>query len=227
MEEVALINLVIHGIFAFFGLVLNTFTLVVIALGTKFGRGMKLQLGNLAIADLLCSLLTPGSAVVGGIVILPYPDSTILCKMQQYITSVAFCTSLLCGAAISLERLVAVYFPLKMKEYRPRHAIVVLLSAWICTFALNVDSLIDNEVVTNPQRNNTMKCVSGRYLLMQDVGGSLLYLSTTRFLIPVVTILAAYGLIAIKLLTRKRIGVKHKFSKHRKLTSVSVGNIVS
>lgn len=221
------INLSLHGIFGVVGVILNLLVIAVIIKGNKFGKGMKLQLMNLAIADFLSSVMAPGSGFVGGIVtLIAYPDDLALCEIQQYITSVVFYASLACSAAISLERLVAVYFPLNMLKYRIGHVITVGILVWALALIANIDSLIANQVIEKPEHNYTLTCMSGKYMLMGDKYGPWVYIAVARFLVPIIVILASYGFICVKLAKRKRVGEKHRFSNERKNTQVMSFEIV-
>ena len=64
MELDSIINLSIHVLFAILGICLNSLTILVLLRGSKFGKAIKIQLINLAIADLLSSLVAPGFGVI-------------------------------------------------------------------------------------------------------------------------------------------------------------------
>ena len=208
------VNLTIHGLLGALGIILNTTVIVIIISGCRFGKGMKIQLMNLAIADFLSAAMTPTSGYIGGIITQPYPGNFMLCEVHQYINSVVFYTSLLCSAEISIERFVAVYFPLKILKYRTMYIILVSVLVWTLALITQMDSLLladaDRTLLNNTRTEN---CRTGKFMTEHDKYGLWRYLAVARFLIPVIIIVTSYILICVKLVIRKRVGEKHQFNE--------------
>lgn len=226
-------QLAILGAFSLLGASLNIATITIIARGRNFGRGMKLQLMNLAVADLMSSLILPGSSVVKGISSLSSViDYGILCRMQSYLVSVIFFSSLLFNTIISLERFVAVYFPLKMLNYRRVYATGLIVIAWLCSLALNSSVLLDfdPEVYSPELADNEVVCMAVNTLLVGKQHTVWLATFAIRCLVPSITILVAYRAICVKLVRRKQVGEKHQYYNNaisKQVSKVSKGDKIS
>lgn len=202
-------NIAVHSSFGFLGLLLNILTLIIILKGRRFGKGIKLQLVNLAIADLILSLTVPGSSVVGEYITLPYPNSTVLCRSQVYLTLVSGYGSLLSSTAISLEKFVAVCFPLKMVMYQRRHIVTIIILIWVFAVSSQLHVLVYSDVYPRNANNGALMCkVFGDRQFEWYHFISSIY-TPIIFLLPAATICVMYALVGTKLLLRKRIGSKH------------------
>ncbi|XP_067950256.1 psychosine receptor-like [Watersipora subatra] len=198
-------HLLIDSICSTMGFILNVFTLAVIITGKRFAQNIKLQLGNMAIADLLCSILLPSSTLFGGLVKVPY-HSNILCKVHSHIVYSLFYSSLLFNTALAVEKFVAVYFPLRMFCYERRHIISVIVSVWSLAFLAEIDILFKSNV-----HISTITGMPGCYsaeehrTFDENKLQCILY-SGLRLGIPATIMLLAYSLIAIKLMKRRNVG---------------------
>ena len=98
---------------AILGTSLNAGSILVIAFGKMCGKGIKLQLVNLAITNMVGAVLIP-SYLISTFQPHAYYSflSSSLCKFLLWTIYSPFYVSLLCNMVISLERFVAIYFPL-------------------------------------------------------------------------------------------------------------------
>lgn len=116
------------------GIILNLLTVFVLVLGKKNSSETRVQLVNLAIADCLISVVEP--------LIYYYMRFYISVNLPQckFAGFAQYCTltlSMLCSAAISIDRFMAVYFPLKVQRYKTRHKICTAVALWLISVAVD------------------------------------------------------------------------------------------
>ena len=201
--------LVTYGVICFLGVIFNTITIIIIIYGEKFGKSIKLQLLNLAIADLLSAILVPTWSYLTYCVTSSYPNNSVLCKTHRYVIFTVLFGSLLGNAFIAAERFVAVYFPLKILRYEQKHVVWVIVIMWISSFILQADMARYSQLEVSPYREHALICVLEPN---QTTSGILLVTSihAIKYLLPTFVIILAYGLICIKLKTNPKIGETHK-----------------
>ena len=199
----------IYGLSALLGLFLNTLTITILLKGKKFGKGIRIQLVNLAVADTLSSLVVFIFAIFEGLLAVPNINVYVIldvCGILHYFLNFQFQASLMSNTAISLERFVAVYFPLKIREYRRRHVIAVTIAIWILTFVVDMPWIFEIELHADPSFNKNHFCTSE--LFLEPVELDLIIYSTCYFF-PLTIIVTSYTLICIKLKRRRQIGDHH------------------
>ena len=203
-----LVYTVLTFILAIVGLFFNACTITIIIRGDNFGKGIKIQLMNLAVADVLCSLASVTAEISDSVEGLPMLHKLNFCRMLQMLNPIVFLGSLLSNTAISLERFVAVYFPLKMKEYRRRHVITVTVAVWILPVLMNLQRLFTSDVYFRDYFSpDEFACLSEIYLPPSTVR---IALYVGFVCLPVLIIITCYTLICIKLKRRKVIGEQHR-----------------
>ena len=214
LSSLNIANICIYGLSALLGLFLNTLTITILLKGKKFGKGIRIQLVNLAVTDTLCSLVALVYAIVEGVVVLPSFSgySTLkVCGFLQYVATLLFKASLMSNTVISLERFVAVYFPLKMRDYQRRHIIAVTIAIWIFAFLSNLQLLYRVKFYSSPLYNPNYLCISKIFFSPTAMDISMY---SACYFIPVAIIITCYTLISIKLKRRKIIGESHDTKDH-------------
>ena len=206
LTPVEIIYVVFTILPAVLGLCFNSIAIRIILKKCKFGKGIRMQLMNMAVADILCSIATLVSGIVEGISVLPIPYILEFCGSLVFVNSTLFQASLLSNTAICLERFVAVYFPLKMKEYRRRHVITVIIAIWILSVVTNIQWAVDVKVHADPYYNPEYACTTLIYLAPTEVQ---LTSNVVFYCLPVLIIVTFYTLISIKLIRRKGVGERH------------------
>lgn len=194
---------------AILGIFFNACTIAIITKGTKFGKGIQIQLINLAVADILCSLVALVTKISDSIEGVPISLILQFCEVLHLLIPLVFQASLLSNTAISLERLVAVYFPLRMREYRQRHVIITTITIWLLAAMTNIYWLLQRSAYDDLHPAVESKCTL-RYHVMPTEIQEALYMIINC--LPVTIIVASYTLIGIKLMRRKVIGEQHKSS---------------
>ncbi|XP_067951362.1 mu-type opioid receptor-like [Watersipora subatra] len=202
------LNWTIYVTFAILGVTLNVLALVIIICGKRFSRHLKVQLTNLAVADLLCSILLPGSGVIGAVLDVSYPNSLVLCKAHVFVTYTIFYSSLLFNAAVAVEKMMAVYFPFAMLNYTKNHVIIVTACGWIVAALCQIGLLTSCELAVNVNHQENLACYPYKTVTHYNPREyqMIVIASAIKYWTPSAVIAIAYGLIAIKLCRRKNIG---------------------
>lgn len=186
--------------FSLIGIVLNIGTIYIIQYGRNIGREIKLQLTNLAVADLLFALLVPVLAAFQ-VLNFPFMDSAILCHIERFVvlTITSACPSW--NLVISLERFVIIFFPFKAAHYTRKYKIIVAITAWVVGCLLHIDSFIFAKLVRDPQ-TNVMSC-----LVVVTSSTSLnRLLSAVKYILPSSTMTIVSIAISYKVECRQQIG---------------------
>ena len=198
----------IYALFSLLGFVLNLLTIFIVRLGNNIGKEFKIQLINLAIADIAFALVAPVNVAIL-LLKLPFPNSTILCKIFCFGAGITYFTSLLCSAAISLERFVIIYFPFRASQYRKRHKLLVIAAVWIVGALHGIGGLMLADVI---QIENRVYCSTDLYFPYSLS----LVLVVLKYATPAFVIVSAYTLVFIKLCLQKSNGIKRNSSHQRK-----------
>lgn len=217
MNNDTIINLALRGVFSALGFILNIVTIIIIARGLKFGKGMKIQLMNLAVCDLIFSLIVPGVGLLEGIIPIPFAISHILCKAQHFLTATILFASLLSKTFICIEKLIAVFFPLKMLHFRRPHIVGVVILIWVLTLAVSSYMLFDatqseSDVYLTTNVSAFVECNTITSLLTESEYEAWVTIFAIRFIVPSAVILIVYSSICAKLVRRKRVGERHRYN---------------
>lgn len=192
------------------GLVFNAASIWIMLHGrhmSKATRGTRVQLLNQSAGDLLMAVVCTPLTIVRDLGI-SWPDTPAVCKTATFIGQSAFEASVAWTVTISVERFVAVYFPIQVRYYRKRHKLVVAAVVWILMGMSNIEYLIYKEIfmfTITTEDNNTRTvrlCVNTVPLASENKA---LYdvLEGLPYLLFTLTILAMYTSIGVKLLRRK------------------------
>ncbi|XP_067939472.1 allatostatin-A receptor-like [Watersipora subatra] len=173
-------------------------TVFAIALGKNISSKIKLQLINLAAADLLLAgLYIPYVSYI-------YYDKQYLrtsweCRIYLPLALAGLHASPIFSAVISLERLFIIFYPLKAKLYTRAHKIVVIICVWLFAAIPEIVKSGYREIAID-SRSGVPKCrISPGWNYIAGI-----WLSVMRYVIPVVTVVVSYTFIFIKLRRRKK-----------------------
>lgn len=134
--KIKLMRTLLYSLMAVLGVALNVVTIITMRKGENFKKkGIQVLLTNKSIADLLTSMTFPLVYAV-----LPYwPFATTVTPfIVATIASFAIYTSLLWNSVLSVERFVAVYFPLRTLSKRKRDKIITSVFVWFVGFTAAV-----------------------------------------------------------------------------------------
>ena len=125
-------------------LVGNTFLVVVIYKNKQLRKSINLFVFNMAVSDLFTPLTIMPIQIVQIIseseswkVDSPWILGNILCKLSYFLPDVSFLVSIECLLLISLDRFIAVVFPLRAKRISSRVRLRCTLCTWIIAIAVH------------------------------------------------------------------------------------------
>lgn len=185
------------------GVILNLISICTIIRGEETSKQMKIQMVNLAVADLL-------ACVAPAYIALGWTGKTYVasCQIMSIIGNGAFYAGLLWNMVISMERFVIVYFPFRAQRYTRKHKIIVAVCVWtICLVSvikyIRYESAdCDTSMTFNPH----------------------MWLEVIQYSVPALVITASYLLIGLKLCRKSNIGESdridqaHEFTKRNQVS---------
>ena len=208
---------VVGIVFMFMGLlgvIFNPLTIYIIAQGQHISKKIKIQLINLAVADLLNSIIRSTVNTLA-IVHFSFPQILNLCRVTSLIGTIVSLAPLLCNATICLERFALVYFPIKTKSsYKKIHKCLVVAAIWLCASVLGSIVAFDSKVADIKLK---VVCMPNDKGILSLEGRRLLY--GLAFAVPTIIIVVFYILVFIKLYLNskeKETGLRRHFSSQRK-----------
>lgn len=203
------------------GLVLNTGAIYIIQYGRNVSREIKLQLTNLAVADLLFSLVVPVLAAFR-VIKFPFIHSHTLCSLERFAIHTIKFSGPLWNLTISLERMVVICFPFRAVHYRKRHKVIVAVATWIFACVIHIDALIFAKLIRDPV-TGTMSC----WVVVTSSTDVNRLLAGVRCALPASIMTISSIVISYKIGCRKRIGETPSL-QGKKVRQVSeVGHVFS
>ena len=186
---------IVFTFMGFLGVIFNPLTICIIALGQHMSKKIKIQLINMAVADLLNSIIRPTVNILN-LVNFSFPLNLNLCRFTYFIGTIVSLVPPLCRLTISLERFALVYFPIKTRRsYRKVHKYLVVIAIWMCSVVLGsivaYDSKVTDikyKVICGPNPDEGFLSLDGRDLLY-----------ALAFVVPTVIIVTFYMLVFVKL----------------------------
>ena len=178
------------------GFVLNALTICIVGFGRNVGKEVKIQMINLAIVDVLMS----GFALTRFIMErlhLAFVDNLLLCKFVIFLEYSSHYVSLLCAAAISLERFVIIYFPFRASQYRCTHKLLVVGLVWVCGSLPAFELVAEAGFEEYNGVNTCVETIPESYRLRA-------WFWLVKYLLPICIIIASYALVFTKVCIRKR-----------------------
>ena len=179
------------------GVLLNLLTIFALAFGSNISKEVHIQLINLAAADLIMAAFFPTSMMTDNILFFPFRGTRIWCGICFCISVSSSHASLLCNAAISLERVIVVYFPFRAAGYTKTKKILVVGFIWISATITQIVTARYSELMVD---NGNTYCEIGfvRTLLHYQ------WIEALQSIIPTVVIIVSYCLVFAKLGIRKK-----------------------
>lgn len=185
-----------YSITLLLGLVGNTLVIFSISYYRRMRTVTNVFLLSLASADLLLVLIcVPIKAAA--FFSFTWDFGEPLCKLVYYTQNFSMICSVLTLTVISLERLVAVVFPLQAKYLcTMRHAQIVVVSVWVLSalLALPIVIVINHKEVG--EKHKAYWCIKDPSDT-QKILGYEMYMLTLLFLLPLLIMIVAYTVIAV------------------------------
>lgn len=161
-------------------------------------------LRHLSVADIFYILILP-MRIVYHLSDSYWPFGHTVCQIAGFLFYLNMYCSLYLMSFISLDRFLAVVFPIKSQSIRkPLYAKVVTVILWVVVIVTMSPTLISER---NVSTNSTGTC---HKLYLEKVTPMALVSTLVAFAIPLATIVVSYVLILVKLRTVKQESVKDK-----------------
>ncbi|XP_041363412.1 QRFP-like peptide receptor [Gigantopelta aegis] len=189
----------------------NSIVILIIGLNRKMRTTTNLLILNLAVSDLLVGIFCMW-VHVGNQITSEWPFGEFVCKFNTFVQVVVVTSSVLTLTVISVERFLAIVFPLKAR-WSPFHTAIIVTAIWFVSASVACPQLVvrsvfeyqwkdRNEVfcdevwprVYQDSACNTFQPTKLAYYIM---GGVVMYF------VPIVVMVTAYTIITVKLIRRR------------------------
>ena len=217
LEDIAFATFLIA--FIVFGVAFNIVTIMTLSTGKRSSKEVRVQLINLAIADCVWALVGP---VINLHIRLekPMTSNAVICKLINFMGFLMITVSPLCSVAISIDRFVAVYFPMKIIHYRTCHKIMAAVSVWLIGTLVDMGSLFNSHIA---EVKNQSWCFGAPIRYKEPMPfEKFAIVSGIKFALPSIIIVIMYSLIAAKLKQRQDIGeaCANKADQNKRVSSI-------
>ncbi|XP_034771317.2 growth hormone secretagogue receptor type 1-like [Acipenser ruthenus] len=183
------------------GLVGNLLTMLVVFLFRELRSTTYLYLSSMALSDLCIFLLMPVDLYKLW-KYQPWLLGDAVCKLSQFMSEGCTYSSILHITTLSMERYLAVCFPLRAKVLVTRGKVKLLIGLLWALALLSagpVFALVGVELVNGSEP----ECRCTRYALSSGLLSAMMWVSSLYFLVPVCCLSVLYGLIGRKLWRRR------------------------
>ncbi|XP_030373993.1 neuropeptide SIFamide receptor [Scaptodrosophila lebanonensis] len=191
------------------GLIGNSFVIAVVLRAPRMRTVTNYFIVNLAIADILVIVFCLPATLIGNIFV-PWMLGWLMCKCVPYIQGVSVAASVYSLIAVSLDRFIAIWWPLK--QMTKRRARFMILGIWVIALTTTIPELLFFTLVPAEEvlPEALLSLYSRSLYLCQAVwppgaDGNLYFLLAhlvACYLLPLSLITLCYVLIWIKVSTR-------------------------
>ncbi|XP_058699983.1 growth hormone secretagogue receptor type 1 isoform X2 [Poecile atricapillus] len=188
------------------GIVGNLMTMLVVSRFRDMRTTTNFYLSSMAFSDLLIFLCMPLD-LFRLWQYRPWNFGDLLCKLFQFISESCTYSTILNITALSVERYVAICFPLRAKVIITKGKVkLVILFLWAISFIsagpIFILVGVEHENGTNPLSTN--ECRATEYAIRSGLLTIMVWTSSIFFFLPVFCLTVLYSLIGRKLWRRKR-----------------------
>ncbi|XP_017057221.1 neuropeptide SIFamide receptor [Drosophila ficusphila] len=191
------------------GLVGNSFVIAVVLRAPRMRTVTNYFIVNLAIADILVIVFCLPATLIGNIFV-PWMLGWLMCKFVPYIQGVSVAASVYSLIAVSLDRFIAIWWPLR--QMTKRRARIMIIGIWVIALVTTIPWLLFFDLVPAEEvfSDALVSSYSQPQFLCQEVwppgtDGNLYFLLANLvacYLLPMSLITLCYVLIWIKVSTR-------------------------
>ncbi|XP_017003781.2 neuropeptide SIFamide receptor [Drosophila takahashii] len=191
------------------GLIGNSFVIAVVLRAPRMRTVTNYFIVNLAIADILVIVFCLPATLIGNIFV-PWMLGWLMCKFVPYIQGVSVAASVYSLIAVSLDRFIAIWWPLK--QMTKRRARIMIIGIWVIALVTTIPWLLFFDLVPAEEvfSDALVSAYSQPQFLCQEVwppgtDGNLYFLLANLvacYLLPMSLITLCYVLIWIKVSTR-------------------------
>ncbi|NWU97549.1 GHSR protein, partial [Upupa epops] len=188
------------------GIIGNLMTMLVVSRFRDMRTTTNFYLSSMAFSDLLIFLCMPLD-LFRLWQYRPWNFGDLLCKLFQFISESCTYSTILNITALSVERYIAICFPLRAKVIITKGKVkLVILFLWAISFIsagpIFVLVGVEHENGTNPLSTN--ECRATEYAIRSGLLTIMVWTSSIFFFLPVFCLTVLYSLIGRKLWRRKR-----------------------
>ncbi|NXL34014.1 GHSR protein, partial [Glaucidium brasilianum] len=188
------------------GVIGNLMTMLVVSRFRDMRTTTNFYLSSMAFSDLLIFLCMPLD-LFRLWQYRPWNFGDLLCKLFQFVSESCTYSTILNITALSVERYVAICFPLRAKVIITKGKVkLVILFLWAVSFIsagpIFVLVGVEHENGTNPLSTN--ECRATEYAIRSGLLTIMVWTSSIFFFLPVFCLTVLYSLIGRKLWRRKR-----------------------
>ncbi|XP_051900479.1 growth hormone secretagogue receptor type 1-like [Pristis pectinata] len=184
----------------------NVMTILLVARYRDMKTSTNFFLCSMAMSDLLIFLCMPLDLYKLWR-LRPWLLGQFVCKLSQFVSEGCTYGSTLHVTALSVERYVAVCFPLKAKVLLTRSRVkVAILALWTVALASAgpVFALVGVEFVNGTDPSETSECKGSEYGVRSGLLSAMAWVSSLYFLVPTCCLAVLYSLIGRKLWRRPK-----------------------
>ncbi|XP_043070912.1 neuropeptide SIFamide receptor isoform X1 [Drosophila grimshawi] len=191
------------------GLIGNSFVIAVVLRAPRMRTVTNYFIVNLAIADILVIVFCLPATLIGNIFV-PWMLGWLMCKFVPYIQGVSVAASVYSLIAVSLDRFIAIWWPLK--QMTKRRARIMIIGIWVIALVTTIPWLLFFDLVPAEEvfSDALISTYTQPQYLCQEVwppgtDGNLYFLLANLvacYLLPMSLITLCYVLIWIKVSTR-------------------------
>lgn len=167
---------------------------------------MNFFIVSLALSDILMAMFCIPFTFVANLVLNDWPFGEALCPIVTYLQSVAVFLSSFTLVAISLDRYVAIIYPLRRKMTK-RQALVVILAIWVISFLIPIPTAVTARI--HQYVNVTTAPRFCEEILWTDKTAEYVYgvlIMLLQYFIPLLILILCYGRIIIAMWVKKTPG---------------------
>uniref|UniRef100_A0A3Q3DGN1 Growth hormone secretagogue receptor type 1 n=1 Tax=Hippocampus comes TaxID=109280 RepID=A0A3Q3DGN1_HIPCM len=180
----------------------NVMTILVVGKYRDMRTTTNLYLCSMAVSDLLIFLCMPLD-LYRMWRYRPWRLGDALCKLFQFVSESSTYSTILSITALSVERYVAICFPLRAKALVTKRRVRALILLLWCVAVLSAGPVFVM-VGEEEEYGDTRECKMTRYAVESGLMGAMVWLSSVFFFMPVFCLTVLYSLIGRRLWRRHR-----------------------
>ncbi|XP_063981897.1 neuropeptide SIFamide receptor-like [Diachasmimorpha longicaudata] len=205
------------------GLVGNSFVIAVVYRSPRMRTVTNFFIVNLAVADVLVLVFCLPATLLGNILV-PWVLGRFMCKTVSYVQGVSVAASVYSLVAVSLDRFLAIWWPLKC-QITKRRARLLIVIIWFIALAITLPWLLFFDIIILPNNLDQSFCVE-EWPRKQDerlffLLGNLMFC----YVLPMILISLCYIAIWVKV-SRRNIPTDTKDSQMERIQQKSKVKVV-
>ncbi|CAO1353330.1 unnamed protein product [Diamesa tonsa] len=179
------------------GFIGNSFVIAVVFRVPRMRTVTNLFIANLALADFLVIFVCVPATLIGNLFV-PWIMGWLMCKTVPYIQGVSVAASVYSLIAVSLDRFLAIWWPLKL-QITKRRAKLIIVGIWVIACTITIPwAMFFQQVRLFPSNPNIMLC---REIWPEGTDGQLYFILVNLlscYIMPFILISVCYILIWVK-----------------------------